>query len=51
MPVITGLHAVGIPVTDQGRALAFYGALGFERARRPMGDGARWIEVAPAGTA
>jgi len=48
--VITGLHAVGIPVTDQERALAFYRALGFEtRLDVPMGEGARWIEVAPPG--
>jgi catechol 2,3-dioxygenase-like lactoylglutathione lyase family enzyme len=26
---ITGLHTVGIPVTDQTAALAFYEALGF----------------------
>ena len=52
MPVITGLHAVGIPVADQDRALAFYGALGFEtRLDVPMGEGARWIEVAPGGAA
>jgi lactoylglutathione lyase len=52
MSVITGLHAVGIPVTDQDSALAFYRALGFEtRLDVPMGQGARWIEVAPPGTA
>jgi catechol 2,3-dioxygenase-like lactoylglutathione lyase family enzyme len=50
--VITGLHAVGIPVTDQDRALAFYRALGFEtRLDVPMGEGVRWIEVAPPGAA
>ena len=49
---ITGLHTVGIPVTDQDRALAFYEALGFEtRLDVPMGEGARWIEVAPPGAA
>jgi lactoylglutathione lyase len=49
MSVITGLHAVGIPVTDQDSALAFYRSLGFEtRLDVPMGQGARWIEVAPA---
>jgi lactoylglutathione lyase len=48
---ITGLHAVGIPVTDQDKALAFYGALGLEtRLDVPMGEGARWIEVALPGT-
>jgi lactoylglutathione lyase len=49
--VITGLHAVGVPVTDQAGALAFYRSLGFEtRLDIPMGQGARWIEVAPPGT-
>jgi lactoylglutathione lyase len=47
---ITGVHTVGIAVVDQDRALAFYGALGFEtRLDVPMGAGARWIEVAPPG--
>jgi catechol 2,3-dioxygenase-like lactoylglutathione lyase family enzyme len=51
MPDITGLHTVGIPVTDQDAALAFYEALGFEtRVDVPMGEGARWIEVAPHGS-
>jgi catechol 2,3-dioxygenase-like lactoylglutathione lyase family enzyme len=51
MPDITGLHTVGIPVTDQNAALAFYEALGFEtRVDVPMGEGARWIEVAPPGS-
>jgi lactoylglutathione lyase len=49
-PIITGLHTVGVPVTDHDAALAFYRALGFEtRLDVPMGEGARWIEVAPAG--
>ena len=48
---ITGLHTVGIPVTDQDRALAFFEALGCEtRLDVPMGEGARWIEVALPGT-
>jgi lactoylglutathione lyase len=47
---ITGVHTIGIPVTDQDTALAFYAALGFETRRDlPMGEGARWIEVAPPG--
>jgi catechol 2,3-dioxygenase-like lactoylglutathione lyase family enzyme len=51
MPDISGLHTVGIPVTDQDAALAFYEALGFEtRLDVPMGEGARWIEVAPPGS-
>ena len=46
---IKDLRTVGIPVVDQEQALAFYlNALGFEkRLDVPMGDGARWIEVAP----
>ena len=48
---ITQVGTVGIPVSDQDRALAFYGGtLGFEtRLDLPYGDGERWIEVAPAG--
>jgi catechol 2,3-dioxygenase-like lactoylglutathione lyase family enzyme len=47
---ITGVGTVGVPVTDQDRALDFYvGTLGFEKRRDiPFGD-ARWIEVAPPG--
>jgi catechol 2,3-dioxygenase-like lactoylglutathione lyase family enzyme len=49
---ITDLGTVGIPVTDQDRALEFYvGKLGFEKRRDlPFGPG-RWIEVAPPGAA
>ncbi len=51
-PPVTGLHAVGVPVIDQDRAVAFYAALGFEvRLDVPMAKGARWIEMAPPGTA
>lgn len=48
---ITGIHTVGIPVTDQARALRFYvDELGFEpRLDRPLAGGRRWIEVAPPG--
>jgi len=49
---ITGIHTVGIPVTDQDRALAFYvEELGFEkRLDMPLEQfGGRWIEVAPPG--
>ncbi|HWF17054.1 MAG TPA: VOC family protein [Acidimicrobiales bacterium] len=48
---ITGLHTVGVPVSDQDQALAFYaGTLGLEiRLDVRTGAGARWIEVAPAG--
>ena len=49
---ITGVRTVGIPVSDQDRALAFYtGTLGLEkRFDVPFGEG-RWVEVAPAGAA
>jgi catechol 2,3-dioxygenase-like lactoylglutathione lyase family enzyme len=47
---ITDVTAVGIPVRDQDKALAFYtDALGFEkRLDGPFGDG-RWVTVAPVG--
>jgi lactoylglutathione lyase len=50
---ITGVRTVGVPVTDQDRALEFYvGTLGLEkRLDVDMGGGKRWIEVAPAGAA
>jgi catechol 2,3-dioxygenase-like lactoylglutathione lyase family enzyme len=49
---ITQLGRVIIPVSDQDKALEFYtGKLDFEvRADAPMGDGNRWLEVAPAGS-
>ncbi len=49
---ITGVRTVGVPVTDQDRALAFYvGILGFEaRLDVPLGNGGRWVEVVPPGT-
>ncbi len=48
---ITGVRTVGIPVTDQDRAIDFYvDTLGFEkRLDVDLGGGRRWIEVAPAG--
>jgi lactoylglutathione lyase len=48
---ITDIGVVGVPVTDQERALEFYGAtLGFEtRMDFPMPGGGRWIAVAPVG--
>src|ERR687896_662728 len=51
---ITDVRTVGVPVTDQDRALAFYlEKLGFEkRLDAPVEQlGVRWIEVAPAGAA
>jgi catechol 2,3-dioxygenase-like lactoylglutathione lyase family enzyme len=48
---ITGVGTVGVPVSDQDRALEFYvDTLGFEKRRDiPFGAG-RWIEVAPPGS-
>jgi lactoylglutathione lyase len=49
---ITDVRTVGVPVTDQNRALAFYvQKLGFEkRLDAPVEQfGGRWIEVAPRG--
>jgi catechol 2,3-dioxygenase-like lactoylglutathione lyase family enzyme len=50
---ITQVGTVFVPVTDQDRALAFYlDKLGFEqRADFPYGEGSRWVEVAPPGSA
>jgi catechol 2,3-dioxygenase-like lactoylglutathione lyase family enzyme len=51
---ITGIRTVGVPVTDQDRAVAFYvDVLGLEkRLDAPVEQlGGRWIEVAPAGAA
>jgi catechol 2,3-dioxygenase-like lactoylglutathione lyase family enzyme len=50
---ITGVHTVGVPVTDQDRGIDFYvGTLGFDkRLDADMGGGRRWIEVAPGGSA
>ena len=46
---ISQIHTVGVPVTDQDRALRFYvETLGFQPLRDvPIGPGKRWIEVAP----
>ena len=50
---ITDIGTVGIPVSDQDKALEFFTAtLGFEkRLDADMGGGRRWIEVAPEGSA
>ena len=47
---ISHVSVVAVHVQDQERALGFYtGVLGFEvRMDAPYGDGARWLEVAPA---
>ena len=50
---ITGVRTIGVPVTDQDRAVDFYvGALGFDkRLDAPVEQlGGRWIEVAPSGS-
>ncbi len=49
-------RTVGVPVTDQDRALEFYlDKLGFEKgpghSGRAVRFGGRWIEVAPTGAA
>jgi lactoylglutathione lyase len=50
---ITDIRTVGISVTDQDQALAFYvDTLGFEkRLDAPISPTMRWIEVAPPGAA
>jgi lactoylglutathione lyase len=51
---ITDVRTVGVPVTDQDRAVEFYlDKLGFEkRLDIPVEQfGGRWIEVAPPGAA
>ena len=52
MNLIDGVMTIGVPVSDQDRALAFYrDTLGFEPVRdMPLPRfGGRWIEVAPPG--
>src|SRR5438876_8885209 len=46
---IIDVEGVAVPVRDQDRALRFYvDKLGFEvRRDLPMGEGGRWIQVAP----
>ncbi len=47
---ITGLSTVAIPVTDQDRTKALLEGLGFEtRFDAELGDGFRWVELAPPG--
>jgi predicted enzyme related to lactoylglutathione lyase len=49
--MITGIKLISINVDDQDRALEFYTQkLDFELLDdQPMGEGERWIEVAPPG--
>lgn len=49
---ITGVRTIGVPVTDQDRAVEFYvGTLGLEKRLDVPAEqlGGRWIEVAPPG--
>jgi catechol 2,3-dioxygenase-like lactoylglutathione lyase family enzyme len=48
---ITDVGGVAVPVSDQDDALRFYiERLGFEVVRDvPMGEGGRWVQVAPRG--
>jgi catechol 2,3-dioxygenase-like lactoylglutathione lyase family enzyme len=50
---ISQVGTVFVPVADQDRALEFYlGKLDFEkRGDFPYGEGSRWVEVAPPGSA
>jgi catechol 2,3-dioxygenase-like lactoylglutathione lyase family enzyme len=50
---VSQVGTVFVPVADQDRALEFYvGKLGFEkRGDFPYGEGSRWVEVAPVGSA
>jgi catechol 2,3-dioxygenase-like lactoylglutathione lyase family enzyme len=50
---ITGVYTIGVPVTDQDRALRFYvDTLGLEKRQDVALQqfGGRWIEVAPPGS-
>ena len=51
MTTITDVRTIGVDVSDQDRALAFFTeALGFEtRLDAPISPTMRWIEVAPPG--
>jgi catechol 2,3-dioxygenase-like lactoylglutathione lyase family enzyme len=47
--IVDRVAIVSVPVADQDRAKAFFiDTLGFQLvADQPMGDGARWVQVAP----
>src|SRR5215510_12014214 len=48
--LFTGLSTVAIPVTDQDRTKALFEKVGFEtRFDADLGDGFRWLELAPPG--
>ena len=47
---VSGIHTVGIPVSDQAGALAFYvEKMGLEKRLDAAFGAGRWIEVAPPG--
>jgi catechol 2,3-dioxygenase-like lactoylglutathione lyase family enzyme len=49
-PLFTGVSTVAIPVTDQDQTKALFERLGFEtRFDSDLGDGFRWIDMAPPG--
>lgn len=50
--MITHIHSVGVPVTDQDKAIAFFvDTLGFEkRLDAPVDETTRWVEVAAPGS-
>ena len=50
--MITDIRTVGVPVSDQDRAIDFFvGTLGFEKGMdAPLDETTRWIEVAAAGS-
>jgi len=50
--MITDIRTVGVPVTDQDRAIDFFvGSLGFEKTMdAPLDETNRWVEVAPPGS-
>ena len=48
--MFTRLSSVAIPVTDQDRTKALFEKVGFEtRFDADLGDGFRWLELAPPG--
>ena len=48
--VFTGLSTVAIPVSDQDRSKQLFEELGFAtRFDADLGDGFRWVELAPPG--
>jgi catechol 2,3-dioxygenase-like lactoylglutathione lyase family enzyme len=49
---LTHIDVVSVPVSDQDRAKAFYlDTLGFELVNDQMGEGMRWVQLRPPGSA